>query len=113
MTVGGTTSQPAARDTAYAATSRLASVPVGKSHSGRSPATGLYTHAVSVTEPRPFGAFLALLEPRPPVLIVQYMVALDASTSRPSISSGPCVSRSRTACSPSVPGSGTVRVRHG
>ncbi len=40
-TVGGTTSQPVASDTAYAATSRPASVPSGKSHSGRSPATGL------------------------------------------------------------------------
>ena len=34
-------SQPSASETAYAATSRLASVPSGKSHSGRSPATGL------------------------------------------------------------------------
>ena len=33
--------QPAARDTAYAATSRPARVPGGKSQSGRSPATGL------------------------------------------------------------------------
>ena len=40
-TVGGTTPQPVASDTAYAATSRPASVPSGKSHSGRSPATGL------------------------------------------------------------------------
>src|SRR6516165_3676215 len=36
-----------------------------------------------------------------PVLIVQYNVALDASTSRPSISSVPWVSRSSVACSPS------------
>ncbi len=40
-TVGGTISQPVAADTAYAATSRNASVPSGKSHSGRSPRTGL------------------------------------------------------------------------
>src|SRR5258707_1066894 len=33
--------------------------------------------------------------------IVQYSVALDASTSRPSISSVPLASRSRVACSPS------------
>ena len=41
ITVGGTMFQPAARETTYAATSRPARVPVGKSHSGRSPATGL------------------------------------------------------------------------
>ncbi len=41
MTVGGTTSQPVAWLTRYAPTSRPASVPSGKSHSGRSPATGL------------------------------------------------------------------------
>ena len=40
-TVGGTTSQPVAQDTTYEATSRPASEPSGKSHSGRSPATGL------------------------------------------------------------------------
>ena len=37
-TVGGTTPQPVAADDRYAATSRPASVPSGKSHSGRSPA---------------------------------------------------------------------------
>ncbi len=42
-TVGGTMRQPVAADTWYAATSRSASVPSGKSHSARSPATGLYT----------------------------------------------------------------------
>ena len=41
QTVGGTMSQPVASETRYAATSRPASVPSGKSHSGRSPATGL------------------------------------------------------------------------
>ena len=40
-TVGGTTPHPLASETANAATSRPASVPSGKSHSGRSPATGL------------------------------------------------------------------------
>ena len=40
-TVGGTRSQPVASETSYAATSRAARVPSGKSHSGRSPATGL------------------------------------------------------------------------
>ena len=39
--VRGTTSQPSASLTRYAATSRWASVPSGKSHSGRSPAIGL------------------------------------------------------------------------
>ena len=51
-TVGGTRCQPAAWDTAYAATSRPARVPSGKSHSGRSPATGLYTQAASVPSRR-------------------------------------------------------------
>ena len=40
-TVGGTMPQPLARETANAATSRRASVPSGKSSSGRSPMTGL------------------------------------------------------------------------
>ena len=40
-TVGGTMPQPLACDTANAATSRRASVPSGKSSSGRSPITGL------------------------------------------------------------------------
>src|SRR5689334_23508012 len=39
--------------------------------------------------------------PVPGGRIVQYSVALDASTSRPSISSFPLASRSRVACSPS------------
>ena len=39
--VGGTTSQPSASETRRAATSRSASVPTGKSHSGRSPEIGL------------------------------------------------------------------------
>src|SRR5579872_3108565 len=110
MTVGGTTSQPDARDTTYAATSRPASDPVGKSHSGRSPAIGLYTHAISVPvsgspfPPFPLFAPCPLREPRTGVLIVQYKVAFDASTRRPSTCSGPWVSRSRTASSRSVPG---------
>src|ERR1700678_1428663 len=87
MTVGGTTSKPAARDTAYAATSRPASVPPGKSQSGRSPATGLYTQVAA-------GAVL-----RPGGLIVQYSVALEAAVSLPSISSLPTARRSRAACS--------------
>jgi hypothetical protein len=40
-TVGGTTSQPSASDTTQAAYSRKARVPSVKSHSGRSPDTGL------------------------------------------------------------------------
>ena len=40
-TVGGTTFHPRAVETTYAAVSRAASVPSGKSHSGRSPRTGL------------------------------------------------------------------------
>lgn len=40
-TVGGISSQPRAAHTSYAATSRWASVPSGKSQSGCSPATGL------------------------------------------------------------------------
>src|SRR6476469_5262753 len=43
MMVYGTMSQSNADDTMYAASSRPASVPSGKSHSGASPATGLYT----------------------------------------------------------------------
>src|SRR6185312_206711 len=82
-TVGGTRSQPAAWDTAYAATSRPASVPCGKSHSGRSPAMGLYTQAAE-TVPR---------------WIVQYSVALEATTSRPSTSSSPSLSSVRAAAS--------------
>src|SRR5215471_8064771 len=45
--------------------------------------------------------WLAVLGSGRPVVTVQYKVALDASTSRPSISSGPWVSRSSMACSPS------------
>ena len=41
QTVGGTIGQPRLSDTTKAATSRWLSVPVGKSHSGRSPARGL------------------------------------------------------------------------
>lgn len=40
-TVGGTSPHPIASEISYAATSRWASVPSGKSHSGCSPATGL------------------------------------------------------------------------
>lgn len=38
---------PVAWEISYAATSRWASVPSGKSHRGCSPATGLYTHVTS------------------------------------------------------------------
>jgi hypothetical protein len=41
MTVGGTMFQPVCSETKYAASSRLASVPYGKSSSGRSPRVGL------------------------------------------------------------------------
>ena len=68
-TVGGTTSQPVASDTAYAATSRPASVPSGKSHSGRSPRDRLVDAG---RRRRRRGS------------ISQNSVALDASTSRPS-----------------------------
>src|SRR5579863_7212233 len=50
--------------------------------------------------PTPLGAPLDALGSRPPTLIVQYSVALDASTSRPLTSSFPVASRSRAACSP-------------
>src|ERR1700761_2321224 len=43
MMVYGTMFQPNCTDTRYAPSSRPASVPSGKSHSGCSPATGLYT----------------------------------------------------------------------
>src|ERR1700682_3938290 len=43
MMVYGTMFQPSSVDTRYAASSRPASVPSGKSHSGCSPAIGLYT----------------------------------------------------------------------
>src|ERR1039457_1737471 len=92
-TVGGTRSQPAARDTAYAATSRPASVPCGKSHSGRSPAIGLYTQADSV-------------EPRG---IVQYKVAFEGRITGPSISSSP----SRSSSSASAWSSGICLGRRG
>src|ERR1700732_4937474 len=79
--VGGTRFQPAARDTAYAATSRPASEPTAKSHSGRSPATGLYTHAASWPSRR----------------TVQYIVAFEATTSLPSTSRRPRLSNSSAA----------------
>ena len=41
ITVGGTIPKPPASDTSRADTSRPARLPSGKSHSGRSPATGL------------------------------------------------------------------------
>src|SRR3984957_9756423 len=43
MIVDGAMFQPNCADTRYAPSSRPASVPSGKSHSGCSPATGLYT----------------------------------------------------------------------
>src|SRR6201996_5187477 len=43
MMVYGTMFQPNCTDTRYAPSSRPASVPSGKSHSGCSPVTGLYT----------------------------------------------------------------------
>ena len=55
------------------ATSRPASVPSGKSQSGRSPRTGLYTHFSST----------------PSAFTVPNSVALEASTSRPVMSMRP------------------------
>src|SRR6202035_5631946 len=46
MIVYGTIFQPRATETRYALTSRPARVPSGKSHSGVSPAIGLYTQCV-------------------------------------------------------------------
>src|SRR5665213_129636 len=80
ITVGGTTSHPVASDTRYAPTSRPASVPSGKSHSGRSPATGLYTQ-VSETAP---------------CVTTAYSVVFEASTSRPSMARSPSVKTVRT-----------------
>src|SRR4029453_10478246 len=82
--VGGTSDQPSASETRYAAYSRWASVPSGKSHSGRSPATGLYTT-------------VAL---RPSSLTVPWKVAFDAVNSRPVRSSSP--DRSRSSSVPEV-----------
>src|ERR1700691_2020041 len=94
-TVGGTTSQPEAFETRYADTSRPASVPCGKSQSGRSPATGLYTQAAS----------------RSPSLTMQYRVAFDASASRPATLSWPALSSS-IASSSLITGS-SARLRGG
>src|SRR6478672_5245544 len=96
-TVGGTTLQPVASDTAKAATSRPARVPPGKSHRGRSPATGLYTHRPDIV----------------PCPISQKSVALDASTSRPSTTISPCrrsSSAEPTSRSLTGPGSAAVAV---
>src|SRR4029453_5452189 len=75
-TVGGTIAQPVSSETRYAASSRRARVPSGKSQSGGPPASGLYTHVASALA----------------VEIRQYSVVLDASTSRPTTSSAPSVS---------------------
>src|SRR4051794_36244186 len=88
-TVGGTTPNPDASEIKYVDTSRPASVPFGKSHSGRSPRTGLYTHCADI----------------PSREIPQNSVAFDASTNRPSTSIRPRVNRSST---PSSPGSTTT-----
>src|SRR5262249_14091547 len=94
ITVGGTRCQPAARDTEYAATSRPASVPRGKSHSGRSPATGLYTQAAVSPRSR----------------TVQYKVAFEAATRRPSTFRLPSDSRSSAGWSSHGPvGGGEVK----
>src|SRR4051812_41427372 len=85
MTVGGTRPQPVARETTYVATSRPASVPSGKSHSGRSPATGLWTHMAET----------------PSRVTTQNRVALLASTSWPWTSSSPWVSSRRASSSDS------------
>ncbi len=77
-TVCGIRFQPMASDSSYDATSRCARVPSGKSHSGRSPATGLYTHA-------------ALW---PSYATVQYSTAFDASRTLPCTVSSPSVSSS-------------------
>src|SRR5438093_1294208 len=76
-TVGGTMSQPMAQSRTYAATSRNAKVPSGKSHSGRSPAIGLCTQAAVM----------------PSSVTVQYNVALDASYNLPSTDSSPSRNR--------------------
>src|SRR3954452_20953264 len=83
--VGGTTSHPVAADSRYVAASRLARVRLGKSHSGRSPAVGLYTHSAST----------------PSRLTWASRVALLASTSRPRTSSSPRASTSRASASSS------------
>ena len=74
--VGGTMSQPLASETRNAARSRLPSVPMGKSSSGRSPRRGLYTASV----------------PKVPSLTWARNVALVASVSRPTTSISPCAS---------------------
>src|SRR3954454_2198455 len=75
--VSGTRPQPSASETTYAASLRSARVPSGKSHNGRSPATGLETTR------------------RPPISPTN--VALDAGITRPwSVSSPERSSSSRT-----------------
>src|SRR3954447_8451126 len=99
-TVCGTTCSPAASDIRNVATSRPARVPSGKSHSGRSPRTGLYTHCSSI----------------PSTATVPNRVAFEASTSRPVISSRPCRRTAGTAgsrgstCGGSVPDRGPLVV---
>ena len=63
--MGGTIDQPLASETAQAATSRWASVPSGKSHSGCSKAIGLYTTAASWT-PGSAGSSPSSWASRPP-----------------------------------------------
>ena len=55
---------PSAAETRYAASSRPASVPSGKSHSGASPATGLYTQCASTSPSRASHRKVALLAER-------------------------------------------------
>ena len=62
----------------------------GKSHSGRSPATGLYTHAAVF----------------PSSSTVQYKVAFEAATSRPSTVRSPVASSSSAGSSSQGPDSG-------
>src|ERR1700712_110503 len=94
MMVSGTQSQPAYSATRRAATSRSASVPSGKSHNGRSPRIGLYTHSIS----------------RPSTEAVASSGRFEASWSRPLISNVPLVRMCRTVCSSSalIPASGPV-----
>src|ERR1700739_2615073 len=83
MMVYGTMFQPSCVDTRYAASSRPARVPSGKSHSGASPEIGLYTQCTLDS----------------PSVDSHKKVALLAERMRPRTVSSPSRNTSRSSCS--------------
>src|SRR5947207_3056121 len=78
-TVGGTMRHPIASETTWAATSRYASVPSGKSSRRRSPSTGLYPH-IAVKSGSGYG---------PRAVTEQYRALFEDATNRPTIATSP------------------------